>query len=87
MLEWPLPRERNEAVCTKTARCIDALLVSLARGCGARGASIGKYLRVLPVGDRVPRLSQLRSDKYAPEEKAPQSCVKEARLAVSRIER
>ncbi len=35
MLEWPLPRERDEAVCAEAARVIDRLLAPFARGRGA----------------------------------------------------
>ena len=55
-LPWPLPRERDEAVCYEAVRVIDALLVRVARGRGALDLAIGEGLDALRVGDRVLRL-------------------------------
>src|SRR4051812_9131574 len=53
ILEWPLPRERDEATCCDLARVIDALLVRVARGRGALDLALGEALDVLATGNRV----------------------------------
>jgi len=47
ILEWPIPRERDEATCQEGARVIDALLVRVARGKGALDVAIGEGLAAL----------------------------------------
>src|SRR3954470_11704453 len=53
ILEWPLPRERDEANCHELARLVDALLVRGARGRGALDIAIGEALDILGTGARV----------------------------------
>jgi len=53
ILDWPLPRERDEAVCHELARAIDSLLVRVARGRGALDIAVGEALDVLGTGFRV----------------------------------
>ena len=50
MFEWPLPRERNEAVCAEAARLIDRVLAPVARGRGAVDVAIGEGTFSLVVG-------------------------------------
>src|SRR3954451_9878874 len=47
ILDWPLPRERDEATCHELARVVDALLVRVARGRGALGVAMGEALDLL----------------------------------------
>jgi hypothetical protein len=56
ILEWPLPRERDEATCHELAGLVDALLVRVARGRGALDIAVGEALDVLSAGARVCRL-------------------------------
>jgi HNH endonuclease len=67
MFEWPMPRERDEAVCYEAARLIDALLVCVARGQGALDVAIGEGLHALGAGDRVLRLGYAGIGDYARE--------------------
>src|SRR4051812_19023909 len=53
ILDWPLPRDRDEAVCHEAARVIDALLVRVARGRGALDVALGEALEVLGNDGRV----------------------------------
>src|SRR5256885_14782898 len=52
ILEWPLPRERDEATCHEMARIIDALFVRVARGRGVLDVAIGEALDALGGGAR-----------------------------------
>src|SRR3954463_14603700 len=47
ILDWPLPRERDEAVCREAARVVDALLVRVARGRGALDIALGDAFETL----------------------------------------
>src|SRR4051794_15162141 len=67
LFQWPLPRERDEAVCYEAVRVIDALLVRVARGRGALDVAIGEGLAALSVGDRVLRLGYAGIGDYARE--------------------
>jgi len=67
LLQWPLPRERDEAVCYEAVRVIDALLVRVARGRGALDIAIAEGLDALCVGDRVLRLGYAGIGDYARE--------------------
>src|SRR5256885_9671533 len=53
ILEWPFPRERDEATCCELARILDALLVRVARGKGALDVAVGEALEVMGTGGRV----------------------------------
>jgi hypothetical protein len=68
MFPWPMPRERDEAVCTDVARALDAVLHPLARGRGAVDVAIGEGLDALSKGDRVLRLGYSGIADYAREE-------------------
>ena len=67
ILDWPLPRERDEAVCHELARAIDALLVRVARGRGALDIAVGEALEVLGTGARVLDLGHSCVGDYARE--------------------
>src|SRR3954470_17932900 len=67
ILDWPLPRERDEAVCREAARVIDALLVRVARGRGALDVALGEALDVLATGNRVVRVGYSGIGDYARE--------------------
>jgi len=83
MLEWPLPRERDEAVCAEAARIVDRLLAPFARGRGAVEVGIGDGLDRLSKGDRVLRLGYSGIGDYARERLgiAASTARKMARLA------
>ena len=83
MLEWPLPRERDEAVCAEAARVVDRLLAPIARGRGALDVAIGEGLDLLSMGDRVLRLGYSGIGDYARERLgiAASTARKMARLA------
>jgi len=83
MLEWPLPRERDEAVCAEAARIVDRLLAPIARGRGAVDIAIGEGLDLLSTGDRVLRLGYSGIGDYARERLgiAASTARKMARLA------
>src|SRR3954464_7353345 len=68
ILDWPLPRERDEAVCQEAARVIDALLVRVARGRGALDVAVGEALDVLGTGARVLDLGHSCIGDYAREQ-------------------
>src|SRR5947199_1075215 len=65
ILEWPLPRERDEATCHELARAIDSLLVRVARGRGALDVAVGEGLEAL--AGRVPCLGFSGIGDYARE--------------------
>ncbi|HVI23443.1 MAG TPA: hypothetical protein VM691_08160, partial [Myxococcales bacterium] len=65
ILEWPLPRERDESVCHEAARAVDALLVRVARGRGALDLAVGEALDML--GSRVVELGFSGLGDYARE--------------------
>ncbi|MFL5435242.1 MAG: HNH endonuclease [Myxococcales bacterium] len=65
ILEWPLPRERDESVCHEAARAVDALLVRVARGRGALDLAVGEALDML--GSRVVQLGFSGLGDYARE--------------------
>src|SRR4051812_48438090 len=67
ILDWPLPRERDESTCCDLARVIDALLVRVARGRGALDAALGEALDVLATGNRVVRVGYSGIGDYARE--------------------
>ncbi|HET9684621.1 MAG TPA: hypothetical protein VFP15_10985, partial [Gemmatimonadaceae bacterium] len=83
LLESPLPRERDEAVCHEAVRVIDALLVRVARGRGALDVAIGEGLDSLSAGDRVLQLGYCGIGDYARERLgiAASTALKMARLA------
>src|SRR5436309_3378014 len=68
ILEWPLPRERDEATCHELARIVDALLVRVARGRGALDVAVGEALDTLARGERSLKLSYSGMGDYAREE-------------------
>src|SRR3954452_15043066 len=65
ILEWPLPRERDESVCHQAARAVDALLVRVARGRGAHDVAVGEALDMM--GSRVVELGFSGLGDYARE--------------------
>jgi hypothetical protein len=67
ILDWPLPRERDEAVCREAARVVDALLVRVARGRGALDIALGDALEVLASSAGVFRLGHSGVGDYARE--------------------
>src|SRR3954463_13080262 len=67
ILDWPLPRERDEAVCHEAARAVDALLVRVARGKGALDIAVGEALEVLGNDGRVLELGHSCIGDYARE--------------------
>src|SRR5437764_9351920 len=68
ILDWPLPRERDEAVCHEAARVVDALLVRVARGRGALDVALGEALEVLGNDGRVLDLGHSCIGDYAREQ-------------------
>ncbi|MFL5435317.1 MAG: hypothetical protein ACJ784_12490, partial [Myxococcales bacterium] len=68
ILDWPLPRERDEAVCHEAARVIDALLVRVARSRGALDVAVGDALDVLGTDARVLDLGHSCIGDYAREQ-------------------
>jgi hypothetical protein len=67
ILDWPLPRERDDVVCHEGARAVDALLVRVARGRGALDVAVGEALDVLGTGARVLDLGHSCVGDYARE--------------------
>jgi HNH endonuclease len=67
LLDWPLPRERDEATCHEAARALDALLVRVARGRGALDLAVGEGLEVMATGGRVLELGCSGIGDYARE--------------------
>src|SRR3954468_3825251 len=67
ILDWPLPPERDEAVCHDAARIVDALFVRVARGRGALDIAVGEALDVLATGARVLDLGYSCVGDYARE--------------------
>ncbi|MFL5248261.1 MAG: HNH endonuclease, partial [Myxococcales bacterium] len=67
ILDWPLPRERDEAVCREVARALDAVLVRVARGRGALDIALGDALEVLGSSAGVFRLGHSGVGDYARE--------------------
>src|SRR5437764_6989205 len=67
ILEWPLPRERDEATCHELTRLVDALLVRVARGRGALDVAVGEGLDLLGSGARVSILGHSGIGDYARE--------------------
>jgi hypothetical protein len=67
ILDWPLPRERDEATCHELARVVDALLVRVARGKGALDIAVGEGLDVLGTSARVLRLGHSGIGDYSRE--------------------
>lgn len=83
ILPWPLPPERDEAVCQEAAKLVDALLARVARGRGALDVAIGEGLHALGAGDRALRLGYAGVGDYARERLGipASTAVKMARLA------
>src|SRR5207248_11271495 len=83
LLEWPLPRERDEATCHELARVVDALLVRVARGRRALDIAVGEALDILGNGARVCRLGHSGIGDYAREQLgiAPSTAQKMVRFA------
>src|SRR3954468_21524288 len=67
LLDWPLPRECDEATCHELARVVDALLVRVARGRGALDVAVGEALDILGAGARVSILGHSGIGDYARE--------------------
>src|SRR5438067_668744 len=67
LLDWPLPRERDEATCHEITRLVDALLVRVARGRGALDVAVGEALDLLGSGARVSILGHSGIGDYARE--------------------
>jgi hypothetical protein len=53
VIEWPLPRSRDQRTCWEFSRIVDGVLTNVARGHGALALAIGECLEALAVGDRV----------------------------------
>lgn len=68
MLDWPLPRERDEQVCCEIVVAIDRLLAMVARGAGALDLAIGDALAQLATGDGVLVLGHSGIPDYSREE-------------------
>src|SRR5438105_3543800 len=68
MFPWPMPRERDEAVCTAMGRCLEGILHPLARGRGGVDVAIGEGLDGLSKGHCVLRLGYSGIGDYAREE-------------------
>jgi len=68
MFPWPMPRERDEAVCTAMGRCLEGILHPLARGRGGVDVAIGEGLDGLSKGQCVLRLGYSGIGDYAREE-------------------
>jgi hypothetical protein len=83
ILEWPLPPERDDAVCDEAARLVDWLFARVARGRGALDVAIGEGLHALGQGDRTLRLGYAGVGDYARERLGipASTAVKMARLA------
>src|SRR3954467_4909124 len=67
ILDWPLPRERDDATCHELARVVDALLVRVARGRRRLDIAGGEALDILGNGARVCRLAHSGIGDYARE--------------------
>jgi hypothetical protein len=67
MLQWPIPRIRDEAVRALMARAIDSVLASVSRGRGAVDIAIGERLDALGTGNRFLRLGYVSVGDYARE--------------------
>jgi len=67
MLPWPVPRERDEAVCHASVRVVESLLARVGRCQGAIDVAIGERLDALSVGDRALRLGFASIGDYARE--------------------
>src|SRR3954464_5523974 len=67
ILEWPLPPERDDAVCDEAARLVDWLFARVARGRGALDVAMGEGLHALGQGDRTLRLGDGGIGDYARE--------------------
>jgi len=67
LFPYPLPRVRDEAVCTELAESADFVLSRLARGRGALDISIGDLLDSLTVGDRLLQLGFASLGDYSRE--------------------
>src|SRR3954468_12829724 len=89
ILEWPLPPERDDAVCDEAARLVDWLFARVARGRGALDVAMGEGLHALGQGDRTLRLGYSGIGDYARERLgiAASTAVKMARLARALRER
>src|SRR3954468_14436664 len=83
ILEWPLPPERDDAVCDEAARLVDWLFARVARGRGALDVAMGEGLHALGQGDRTLRLGYAGIGDYARERLGipASTAVKMARLA------
>src|SRR4051812_17879717 len=83
ILEWPLPPERDDAVCDDAARLLDSLFARVGRGRGALDVAIGEGLQALAQGDRTLRLGYAGIGDYARERLGipASTAVKMARLA------
>jgi hypothetical protein len=84
ILPWPLPRERDEAVCCETVRAVEALLIRVARGVGALDVAIGEALATLSIGDRVLRLGFSSVGDYARERLGMNASTAEKKVRVAR---
>ncbi|HZX95713.1 MAG TPA: HNH endonuclease signature motif containing protein [Myxococcales bacterium] len=83
ILEWPLPPERDDAVCDEAARLVDWLFARVARGRGALDVAMGEGLHALGQGDRTLRLGYAGIGDYARERLGipASTAVKMARLS------
>jgi hypothetical protein len=68
ILEWPLPRECDDATCHELALIVDALLVRVARGRGALDVALGEALDALGGGARSLKVGYASIGDYAREE-------------------
>jgi HNH endonuclease len=53
VIEWPIPRVRDQRTCWELSRIVDGVFTNVARGHGALELAIGECLDALAVGDRV----------------------------------
>jgi hypothetical protein len=67
ILDWPFPRERDDATCREAAQVVDALLVRVARGRGAVDVVLGEGLATLGSGSPVLDFGYSGAGDYARE--------------------
>ena len=68
ILEWPLPRERDERVCSEFVHVVERLFALLARGPGALDVTIGEGLAALASGEGALVLGHSGIGDYARED-------------------
>jgi len=73
LLQWPLPRVRNEVERFSLVRAIETALVLVARGHGAIDLAIGERLDALSIGDRTLVLGYAAFASRCPRSSVPSS--------------